>query len=109
MSTVTALSNINHDGDDYAKGDTIEVSAEQAKALIESGAAKKGRVTVDAEVIEDEVVVEDEVVNDDGLDGLGFDALKERAIADGIDVADLRSKDALREAIRAKAVDQPQD
>lgn len=104
MPTVTALSNILHDGEEYKKGESIDVTKEQAEALLEAGVAKNGRVTVDAQVIED--TTEEEVDEGDGLDGLGFDALKDRAIADGIDVADLRSKDALRAAIRAKASDQ---
>lgn len=97
MISVQALSNISHDGEEYKAGQTLEVTAEQAEALIEAGAASKGRQAKEGEVIEDQ----DDVVTD-GLDKLGFKDLQELATTEGVDIAELKSKDALREAIRAK-------
>ncbi len=96
--TVTALSNISHDGQDYVKGDSIDVTKDQAAALVEAGVATKSR----AEAAQEAKVVEQPPVGD-GLDDLGFKVLKDRAIAEGFDITELKSKDALRGAIRAKA------
>ncbi|NDZ93340.1 hypothetical protein G3I13_02010 [Streptomyces sp. SID6673] len=41
MATVEATSNITHDKQRYAAGDTFEVTDAQAEALVASGAAKK--------------------------------------------------------------------
>ncbi len=38
--TYTALTAIKHDGENYAKGDTIELTQDQAKPLLERGAVK---------------------------------------------------------------------
>ena len=39
MAAVTALEPIQHDGEDYAPGDTLALTDEQAQALIAVGAA----------------------------------------------------------------------
>ena len=38
MPKLVVKSNIRHDGEDYAPGETIEVSAKHAEALVASGA-----------------------------------------------------------------------
>lgn len=40
MPKITALSNIKHNGKDYAAGDTLEVNESDAKYLVELGAAE---------------------------------------------------------------------
>lgn len=52
MATITALSTIEHDGHEYLAGETIEVTADQASALIEAGVARKGKGVIEGEVVE---------------------------------------------------------
>lgn len=91
MPFVQAKSTILHNGTEYLAGETFEVTDEQAPGLFEAEVVVAARDAVEAEVVEG-----------DGLDDKKFDELKEIATAEGIDIADLKSKDALREAIRAK-------
>lgn len=95
---VKALSTILHDGKEYSEGDTLELTQEQADALIGAHVATSGR----AEKAQEGEVVKTQPAGD-GLDELGFQVLKDRAVEAGIDVTELKSKDALREALRAKA------
>lgn len=54
MPTVKALSNIEHNGKLYEQGDKIEVTAEQAEALVEAGVVETGRAATaqEGEVVE---------------------------------------------------------
>ena len=76
----------------------MEVANEQSEALIEAGVAKAGRQVQEVKVVEDEA----ELPQGDFLEELGFEVLKEIATTEGIEIAQLESIDALREAIRAK-------
>jgi len=51
MVSIKALSNISHDGQDYAAGDSLEVTNAQAAVLIEGGVASKGRQAIEGEVV----------------------------------------------------------
>lgn len=45
MPKITALSNIKHDGKDYAEGETLDVTKSEAEWLIHLGAAEAGGKT----------------------------------------------------------------
>lgn len=64
MPQVVALGNIGHDGADFVKDDVLEVTQDQAKELIEAGAARA--VAYDEKEIEAPVELPKSFTADDG-------------------------------------------
>ncbi|WIE74489.1 hypothetical protein [Curtobacterium sp. MCSS17_007] len=75
MVSVKALTNIEHDGEIYTKGQSIELKTDQADALIEAGVATKGRHAQEAEVIEEKPKTKAELLAEAESEGLVLEGI----------------------------------
>ncbi|TFB85844.1 hypothetical protein E3O44_12645 [Cryobacterium algoricola] len=98
MVAITALSAILHDGETYAEGDSLEVTADEAAALVEAQVASTGRQAQEAEVVAPKPPTIKEKIEAAEAEGLTLDVTGLRTHAE---------IDAAIEAARTPEVEEP--